>query len=184
MGILDINQQLHGKTILGFSVINGEDDILKKYSPLEIKLVNGIGSVRLPTLRENVFNKFKKAGFSFLNVIHPTSYLGQDVLLNEGIQAFAGSIIQPGCRIGDNVIINTSASIDHDCSIGNHVHLAPGVVCCGNVTIDEGTHVGSGAIILQGTHIGNHCLIGAGAVVTHDIAAASQVAGIPARIME
>ncbi len=184
LGILDTEQQLHGKSILGFNVIGNENEILKKYSPIDIKLVNGIGSIQLPLLRENIFIKFKKAGFSFLNVIHPSAYIGQDALLGEGVQVFAGSIIQPGCRVGDNVIINTNASIDHDCHIGNHVHLAPGVVCCGDVTIGRGTHVGSGAIILQGTQIGDHCLIGAGAVVTHNIAAVSKVAGVPARILE
>ncbi|HLB43358.1 MAG TPA: acetyltransferase [Gammaproteobacteria bacterium] len=184
LGILDINQHLHGNTVLGISILGSEDDILKNYSRSEIKLVNGVGSIRLPTLRENIFNKLKRSGFNFLNVIHPTSYIGQAVLLNEGAQVFAGSIIQPGCYIGSNVIINTNASIDHDCYISSHVHLAPGVICCGDVTIGEGTHVGSGAIILQGTHIGDHCLIGAGAVVTKNISPTSKVMGIPARIME
>ena len=47
----------------------------------------------------------------------------------------AGVVIQSGSVIGDNVIVNTNASVDHDCRIGQHVHLAPGVVVCGNVCV-------------------------------------------------
>lgn len=184
LGILDLNHQLYGKSILGYPILGNEQDILKNYSSSSVKLVNGIGSVGLITQRENVFNKLKNAGYDFLNVIHPTSYIGQDVILGEGVQVIARSTIQPGCRIGDNVIINTHASIDHDCYIGSHVHLAPGVVCCGGVKIGNNTHVGSGAIILQGVNIGDNCLIAAGAVITRDIVSNSKVAGVPARIME
>ncbi|EKD71484.1 MAG: hypothetical protein ACD_46C00181G0049 [uncultured bacterium] len=183
-GILDINQLLHGKSILGFPVIGSEDEILKNYFLSSIQLVNGIGSVKTTSQRENIFNKFKNIGYHFLNVIHPTSYVGQEVILGEGVQVMAGSTIQAGSRIGDNVIVNTHAVVDHDCVIEDHVHLAPGVVCCGNVTIGRGTHVGSGAVILQGINIGPNCLIAAGAVVTRDVVAVSKVAGIPARIME
>lgn len=184
LGILDINHQLHGKSILGISVLGNENEILKKYTPSSVKLVNGIGSTGLTTTRKNVFIKFKNLGYDFLNVIHPSSYVSQDVIIGEGVQIITRSIIHPGCRIGNNVIINTHVSVDHDCHIGDHVHLAPGVICCGDVTIGKGTHVGSGAVLLQGIHIGDHCLIAAGAVVTRDLVSVSKVAGVPARIME
>lgn len=183
-GFLDKNEQLHGKLILDFKVLGCEEDILRKYSVMDIRLINGVGSVNLPLQREKVFNKFKNTGYCFLNVKHPTSYLGYEVQLGEGVQLFARSTIQPGCKIGNNVIINTQTLIDHDCYIGDHVHLAPGVICCGNVTIGKGTHIGSGAVLLQGVTIGEYCLVAAGAIVTRDIESHCKVAGIPARMME
>ena len=183
-GLLDENHQLHGKTILGFPVLGNEDDILKNYCSSDIQLVNGVGSINLPAQREKVFHKFKNAGFNFLNVKHPTCYIGNDVILGEGVQVFAGSTIQPGCKIGNNVIVNTHAAIDHDCYIGNHVHFAPGVVCCGGVKIGDGTHIGSGAVLLQGITIGDHCLVASGSVVTRDLISFSKVAGVPAKMME
>lgn len=177
---LKLNEQV---TVLGMLDLHHEDEI-KKYSPSEIKLINGVGSIGVTDKRKNIFAKFKAAGFHFLNVMHPTAYVGQDVVLGEGVQVITRSTIQPGCRIGNNVIINTHAAIDHDCKIGDHVHLAPGVICSGGVTIGSGTHVGSGAIILQGIQIGDNCLIAAGAVVTRDVDSASRVAGVPAKAIE
>src|SRR3990167_2305685 len=169
LGIADINPTLQGRSILGIPVVGDDNEILKKYPPSSIKLVNGIGSVGSTSIRKNVFVKFKNLGYSFLNVIHSTSYIAKEVTIGEGAQVITRSTIHPGSSIGNNVIVNTHASIDHDCHIGDHVHLAPGVVCCGGVTIGEGTHVGSGATILQGIHIGDHCLIAAGAVVTKNL---------------
>jgi sugar O-acyltransferase (sialic acid O-acetyltransferase NeuD family) len=184
IGMLDLDTQLHGTSVLGFPVLGDENEILKQCSPSSVKLINGIGSTGSTAKREHVFNKFKKAGYDFLEVVHPNSYVAENVILEEGVQIITRSVIQPGCHIGKNVIINTNASIDHDCKIGDHAHIAPGVICCGGVTIGKGTHVGSGAVLLQSIHIGDNCLIAAGAVVTRDIGAVSKVAGVPARTME
>ncbi|OGT37986.1 MAG: hypothetical protein A3F11_03175 [Gammaproteobacteria bacterium RIFCSPHIGHO2_12_FULL_37_14] len=184
LGFLDNNQQMDGKIISGIPVYGHEEEVLKRYSPLLIQLVNGIGSVGIPTQRKAIFKKFKNAGYRFFNVIHPMAYIGQEVTLGEGVQIMAGSTIQPGCHIGSNVIINTHTAVDHDSYIDDHVHLAPGVICCGDVKIGEGTHIGSGAIIIQGIEIKEHCLVGAGAVVVRNIIMGSKVSGIPARVTE
>ena len=39
----------------------------------------------------------------------------------------AGTVIQCDTNIGMITIINTCASIDHDCNIGDHIHVAPSV---------------------------------------------------------
>src|SRR3990167_7590634 len=180
LGILDIDQKCIGHSILGVPVVGEEDEILKNHSPNAIQLVNGIGSTGLTAQREFIFNKFKNFGFQFFNVIHPTAYIGSDVILGEGVQLMASCIIQPGSRIGSNVIVNTNASIDHDCDIADHAHIAPGVICCGEVTIGYRAHIGSGAIVKQGITIGEQSLIAAGAVVIRDIISRSKVAGVPA----
>jgi sugar O-acyltransferase (sialic acid O-acetyltransferase NeuD family) len=184
LGLIDINPAAKGSFILKTPILGSEEILFEKYSPLTIQLVNGVGSTDLTTHREKLFNKFKLAGYQFLNVIHSKAYIGDEVSLGEGVQLMSGTTIQPGCFIGDNVVINTNASVDHDSRIGSHVHLAPGVVCCGNVVIGAGTHIGTGAIIKQGVKIGEHCLIAAGAVVLRDILPNSRVAGVPAENME
>jgi acetyltransferase-like isoleucine patch superfamily enzyme len=49
--------------------------------------------------------------------------------------------------------------------------------------VRRGASIGSGATILCGVTIGEDAMIGAGAVVTHDVAAGQTVAGVPARTM-
>jgi UDP-perosamine 4-acetyltransferase len=93
----------------------------------------------------------------------------------------AGAVIQSGSRIGINSIINTRASVDHDCVIGNHVHISPGVTLSGGVEIGTCSHIGTGSTVIQGIVIGNSCLAAAGAVVTKDVIAGVKVRGVPAR---
>jgi sugar O-acyltransferase (sialic acid O-acetyltransferase NeuD family) len=180
VGILDINSERHGQTLLGEQIL-GSDDLLSQYSSEKVTLVNGIGSVSNNAYRAEIFCKFKGLGYNFLSVIHPKASISSDVILDEGVQLMAGCIIQPGCRIGNNVIVNTHASIDHDCRIKDHVHLAPGAVCSGGVTIERGVHVGTGAVVIQNIVIGKESLIAAGAVVVNNIAPNTKVFGMPAK---
>ncbi len=181
-GIVDPDLDKHGTSILGIPVI-GNDQVVHKHGPGAVMLVNGVGSVKQPALRKHLFDTFKARGFSFASVLHPSAVIAVGVLLAEGVQVMAGSVIQPGCVIGRNTIINTRASVDHDCTISDHVHVAPGVTLSGNVAVMEGVHIGAGATVLQGVRIGRNSIIGAGAVVLQDVPEAVLVFGVPGKVI-
>ena len=84
-------------------------------------------------------------------------------------------------HIAENVIINTRASIDHDCNIGPHVHIAPGVVMSGGVSVGEGSFIGVGAVVRQGIRIAPGVTVGAGSVVVKDLLEPGTYTGCPAR---
>lgn len=182
VGFFEANDQLVGGQLLGLPIYHQN-----KISELHSKktfLVNGIGSIGLSLIRAKQFDHYKKFGFRFYTVQHPTSYTAREVIIGEGVQLMARSTVMIGSKIGDNTIVNTAVSVDHDCDIGKHVHIAPGVVLSGNVTVGDYTHIGTGANIIQGVNIGKHVLIAAGAVVVTDIPDNSRVAGVPARKMK
>ncbi len=52
-----------------------------------------------------------------------------------------------------------------------------------DIVVEEGAWVGSGAILLGPCRIGAHAVVAAGAVVTGDVAPATLVAGVPARVV-
>jgi sugar O-acyltransferase (sialic acid O-acetyltransferase NeuD family) len=159
----------------------GGDDIVNKFSHSEIQLVNGLGSIGIPSKRQHLYEKFKGMGYTFATTVHPSAVVASDVILGEGSQIMAGAVIQPGCVIGINGVINTRSSIDHDCTIDDHVHIAPGVTLSGGVSVASCSHIGTGATVIQGVVIGRGCLVAAGAVVTKDIADGVMVRGVPAR---
>lgn len=51
------------------------------------------------------------------------------------------------------------------------------------ITIETNVWIGTGATILPGVKIGADAVVAAGAVVTHDVAPATLVAGVPARVI-
>jgi UDP-perosamine 4-acetyltransferase len=170
------------KMVLGLSRLGGDQAILE-YDPEKLKLVNGVGSIGSTLSRKSLYDRFRKKGYRFQNVAHPSAIIASDVRLEEGVQIMAGAVVQPGSRLGANTIINTGAMVDHDCDVGAHVHIAPGAVLSGNVRIEEGVHVGAGAIIIQGVVIGERSIIGAGTVVLRDVPSCVTVVGVPGKVI-
>lgn len=169
--------QAMGKTVLGVcdpefkntSVstwrgikVLGDDNYLENIDPSLIGLINGIGQVVGSSNRMKIFENFSEKGFFFPNIIHPTAFVDSSVKLSGGVQVMAGVVIQADCTIGKNTIINTQASVDHDCYISKHTHLAPGVTLCGSVKIYPNTFLGAGSIVLPGLSLGANSILAAG----------------------
>ena len=134
---------------------------------------------------DNVVRK-KVAGITthaFTNAIHPSATISRFAAYGVGSMILHGAIVQAQTRLGDHVIINTGAQVDHDCVIGNFVHLAPKVVLCGTVQVGEGAFIGASATVIPGKKIGAWVVVGAGAVVIDDVPDRAVVVGNPARII-
>ena len=179
VGVFDTDQTLQKKNILGVPVFVS-DQIFEEYDVTGMDLVLGIGFVGANNYRRRIFQKYKRQGYQFASVVDPSSVISSDVKIEEGVQVLAGCVVQPGALIGSNTIINTGASIDHDCHIGAHAHIAPGAVICGGVTLGNNGFVGSGATVIQSVSIGQGSVVAAGAVVIRDVPENSCVAGVPA----
>ncbi|MEX2625959.1 MAG: NeuD/PglB/VioB family sugar acetyltransferase [Ilumatobacteraceae bacterium] len=100
-----------------------------------------------------------------------------------GVQLLPGAVVNAGTHLGTCAIVNTNASVDHDCGLGAACHVAPGAAVGGGVTIGERVLVGIGARVLPGITIGDDAIVGAGAVVTRDVAPGTTVVGVPARVV-
>jgi sugar O-acyltransferase (sialic acid O-acetyltransferase NeuD family) len=154
---------------------------LGEYNPAlfpEAKAVVAIG--------DNAIRK-KVAGFTahdFANAIHPSSIRSSFIQLGVGNMILHRAIIQAQSTISNHVIVNTGAQIDHDCVIGDFVHLGPGVVLCGCVSVGTGAFIGAGALVIPGKKIGAWATVGAGSVVITDIPDGAMAVGNPARIIK
>lgn len=153
----------------------GDDELLKQCPVDRVLLVNGVGSAGLPEARADLFWRWHARGYRFATIVHPSAVVAKGAELGEGAQAMAGAVIQNDVRVGPNCLVNTRASIDHDCVLGDTVHLAPGVTLSGGVRIGDRSHLGTGACVIQGVRIGQRCMIGAGAVVVGDLPDGSRV---------
>ncbi len=124
---------------------------------------------------------FNENGITTPTLKHPTAVISDTVFLDLGTHVLALANIAAEVQVGKGCIINHRASIDHECILGDGVHVAPGATLCGCVNLANNVFVGAGAVILPRLSIGENAVIGAGAVVTKDIPAGTTVAGNPAK---
>jgi UDP-perosamine 4-acetyltransferase len=164
----------------GIAII-GKDDAVARYAPADVQLVNAVGVARASDFRKRLQEQFAAQGYRFPTLVHPTATVSRFATLDEGCQIMAGCVIQAGAHIGRGTIVNTMASVDHDCRIGAFVHIAPGAHLSGCVTVGDCSLIGTGSAIIQETRIGTMCTIGAGSAVVRDVADGARVGGAPAR---
>jgi acetyltransferase-like isoleucine patch superfamily enzyme len=135
--------------------------------------------------------------------------IGENTLLGDGASVREQCVIGSRClisryvtinyntRVGDRTKIMDLTHITGNCIIGEDVFVSTGVFTAndnrigatgyheGDVqgpTIEDGAMIGAGAVLLPGVRIGRGATVGAGSVVTRDVAPATTVMGIPARI--
>ena len=181
-GIIDAQLEL-GSLIFGVPVV-GTDNFIKTLDPKKTELINGLGSTKNTQARQEIYNRLTKIGFKFVGVQHSSATIGAECEIAVSTQIMAGSVLQNRISTGENCVINTRASVDHDVAIADHVVISPGAIISGGVKIGYGSLIGAGAVIIQGVEIGNNCVVGAGAVVLHSVNDSVTVVGNPATQLE
>lgn len=116
-----------------------------------------------------------------VTLIHPDAVIAEDVVIGAGTVIMAGAVVNSGVQIGNGCIINTCSSVDHDCLLGDYVHISVGSHLCGTVSVGSETWIGAGATVSNNIEICSECMIGAGAVVVKNLVKAGVYIGIPAK---
>lgn len=99
-------------------------------------------------LREalNYFHPYRKPNYE----VHPTAFVSENAVINEGCIVGPKSVIEDGVQIGENCHIGSLVSIGRGCTIGKNTRIA------------------SGAAILEDSVIGDYCVIQSNAVIGSD----------------
>ena len=153
--------------------VYGYDPSLHKDQPMIVSIGDN-------TIRKRIA---EKVSHLFGLAVDPSALIAGDVPIGEGTVVLHKAVLQAGTRTGKHVIINTAASIDHECLIGDYVHIGPNATLCGNVSIGEGSQIGAAAVVIPGISIGSWSVVGAGAVIREAVPDNVVVAGNPGRII-
>lgn len=152
------------------------EDFIKYLSDCDFFVAIGNNNVRRSFLYRIMENKGQIA-----TLIHPDSTVSAHATVGVGTAVMAGAVINTGTVIGKGAIINTCSSVDHDCRIGDFVHVAVGAHLAGTVSVGDTTFIGVGATVINNISICENCMIGAGATVIADIKENGTYVGVPAR---
>lgn len=174
----DVDPAARNREFCGARILGGRERLesLRAEGVTHLLFAFGDGAARLrltPYVRER--------GFELATAIHPRAVVAADVVIGGGTVIAAGAVVGPATTLGENVIVNTLAGVDHDCSIGAGAHVAPGARLGGTVRVGEGAWIGIGAVVREKVSIGERAVIGAGAVVLDDVASGIVAFGVPAR---
>lgn len=165
---------------LGVPVLKGDENLDRLYSKGYSRLFVAIGSNRL---RERLATLAMDLGYQLVNAISPQAIISPTAELGLGIAVMAGAVINAEATIADLAIINTGATVDHDCRIGKAVHIAPQCGLAGKVVVGRHSFIGIGCTVIPEISIGENVIIGAGGVVISDIDNNLTAVGVPLRII-
>jgi sugar O-acyltransferase (sialic acid O-acetyltransferase NeuD family) len=178
-GILDPGLP-QGSAVMGIPVLGGEE-ILQRLGAEGAEFIVTVGSVGKSAPRNALYEKALRTGLRPATHIAASATVMENATVGAGSVVLEGAIINTGAIVGINCIVNTGAIIEHDVTINDHAHLAPGCVICGGAAIGSGAFIGAGATVIQGVTVGADAVVGAGAAVVSVVSVAALVRGVPAR---
>jgi acetyltransferase EpsM len=173
----DVDPARRGQGFCGAKILGGREQLPLLLRRGMREMIIGFGDCR----RLEAAIEAEKHGFHFVSAVYPHSIVAGDVELGEGSLVAAGAVINPAARLGRHVIINTSASVDHECVVADGAHICPGAHLAARVSVGRCAWVGIGAVVKERVRIGDGAVVGAGAVVLRDIPGGMVAYGVPAR---
>ncbi|MCH5224783.1 MAG: hypothetical protein J1D77_02245 [Muribaculaceae bacterium] len=118
--------------------------------------------------RRQLIEIYERAGARFATLIAPSAIVTPRSAIGQGAAIMTGAIINRA-KIGNHVVVNSGAIVEHDCSIGDNTFIGPGAVIGGFTAIGKNCFIGLGARIANGLHITDNITVAMGATVTRNL---------------
>ncbi len=167
IGILDLPEKV-GQKILNYSII-GTDNELTQFVQVCPDFLITVGQIKSSALREELFNKIKKAGGNLPVIISSIAHVSKYVEIDEGSIVMHHALVNAGAIIGKACIINTKSLIEHETVIGDFCHVSTASVINGQTIIGDRCFVGSNTVIANNMNVIAKTIISAGSLVLKNI---------------
>lgn len=183
IGIID-RKGTGSEDIFGVPMVGTDADLERLFREGWTAAFVTVGSVGNTSVRRRIFDNLNRMGFSLPCIVDPTAVLGRSVTLERGVYIGKCAVVNACAHLGDCVIINSGAIVEHDCRIDDFVHVSPGCILCGAVQVGNDSHIGAGSVVRQQISIGANTVIGSGGNVVEPIPDNAVAYGNPCKVVK
>ncbi len=153
-----------GETIGGLEALAANN----AFSPREVKAVFAIGYTNMPA-RFQAFQNAKKAGYDFLNLVHPKAYVEPTVQLGEGTVVLAGSVIDQYITLGPANYVHIGCKFGEQCTVGANNYFSAGSTLGGSVEIGDSNFFGINCTVVNDVSIGSGNFLNAAGLIYRNV---------------
>ena len=179
IGFVDDDQNKRNTNVDGIAVL-GTSSWLENNPGVSVVI-----ALSDPHVKYQLLNNLEGFGCTnFPAIVHPNTWIADDVKIGDGSIIYPGTSINIGCNIGRFVMVNMNCALGHDVTVEDYSFLAPNVGVGGNTRISKGCTVGIGSSVKQSINIGEWSVVGAGSAVVRDVKPGQTVVGVPAKPLQ
>lgn len=142
------------------------DEIENIYSPSKHKMIIAVGYLKMNQVRASKYDEAKNKGYSFINYIHSSVEMHDNIVIGDNNIILDHATIQPYSKIGSSNFIWSNAVVAHGSEVGDTNWITSGVVISGDSTIKSNCFLGVNATIGHNVIIEDENFIGANTLVT------------------
>lgn len=165
----DAKRQIYGKQVYSPAVLQAGDTVFM-----------GFGDNKM---RQQIGTSLLAHNIEVATLLHPTAVISKYAKIGQGSFVGAHAIVDPGCEIGDFVILNKNSVVSHNTVIGSATHVCPGAMCAGGCSVGERCFLGIGTKLIARIKLADDVYVGGGAVIVEDFCTPGVLLyGVPARI--
>lgn len=168
-----------GQNLLGINIVSDISKVVR-FGTGQVAIALGDNAAR-ERVYQDLQSRYPNLHFPVL--VHRSATVCSFTEIGPGTILMPGAIAGPNSRVGKFCIINTRASIDHDCTMLDFSSLAPAAVAGGKVHIGMRSAISLDAVIKHGLKIGNDSVLGASSYLHTDMPDNHVAYGTPARLV-
>ena len=168
VAILDDNEALWGKRMMGVPILGGMDWVQKLWDEGQFDAAIISISSNL-AVRERLFVEWSQRGIPFTNIIAPHVMIHANVHMGQGNLIMSHARLGAGTQVGDNNFLSAFVNLEHHNRLGSHCTFGPMVSTSGRVRIGDRVSFGAGVFIEPHIRIGDDVMIASGSIIRTDI---------------
>ncbi|WEN43783.1 UDP-N-acetylbacillosamine N-acetyltransferase [Thauera sp. GDN1] len=137
----------------------GRTDSLHTLRTLADTVVVAIGN---NAVREKLHARVRHGGFELLNVIHPAAFVSPTATLGAGCAVMAGAVVGTEAQLGEGVIVNCGATVDHHCRVDAFGHLGVNACMAGGSVLGHRAWMQAGSALGYGVQVEDDAVLAPG----------------------